>query len=141
MKGQVQIPTEVMIKALAFIILTITILGVLFAVSQYQVTYESRVGYRQLIDFMENFLSARCVAYEENGNLWKGVLDESKLDSYSPCVQYHKNVYIEIKDMKNEWKFGTKPSGFKVEEELSYPVVIKYSDEFVPGRMEVKTYT
>jgi len=143
MKGQIAIPTEFMLNILSFMLLLITILGTFLAVAQYQLTYDSRVEYRLLIDLMENLLSDKCLIYEENGNLWKGVFDESKLDSMQSasdlCVQFHKDFFLKVKDSKEEWKFwGSDPPSSLVEESLSYPIIVKHQDEFVPGYMEVK---
>jgi hypothetical protein len=138
MKGQIDVAPETIINALSFILVTISIIGVLLQFQQYYVTYDQRVNDRQLIDFMEVFLSSNCVAYEEGGTVFKGILDPSKLNSYSSCIpQINKNVYIKIEDGKGN-KWGNIPqtkTSF-----LRYPAVVKYQDEIVPAILEVGMY-
>ena len=131
-----------MLKAIAFLLLTMTILGCLLGVMQYQVTYESRENYRELIDLIENILNHECLVYEENGNIWRGVFDKGKLNANPFCqISYPKNFYVEIIDSENTWVIGNKPLMSKLEESLSYPVLIKYSNKLAVGRMEVGTYS
>lgn len=160
MKGQIGIPTETMIKALVFVLITIVLVGILWGVSQYQLTYDSRVSYRRIIDFMENFLDARCLAYQEDGVQWRGIFDKAHLDIYASrilsggnevgsnawnpdtfCIRYDKNYYVNIKSSENTWEFGTEPPDGLVEEMLNYPVAIHYPDKIAEGTMEVKTWS
>src|SRR5437867_3148921 len=130
MKGQMLLPSKLMISALSFVILTVTIIGTLVHFQQYQVTYQSRVDFRQNIDLLENLISSKCIAYQENGRVWRGVLDKNKLDgltSLSQCIQFSpKSFYVEIQDEKDPlWTFGTKPPELTSFEQLFYPVVVK----------------
>ncbi|MEM5883117.1 MAG: hypothetical protein QXQ77_02665, partial [Candidatus Aenigmatarchaeota archaeon] len=102
LKGQVSIPPQVMLKVISFLLLTMTILGCLLGVMQYQVTFEAREDARYLIDLMENLLNHECLVYKENGNNWRGVFDKSKLDSNPSCsISFKKNFYVEITDSEN----------------------------------------
>jgi hypothetical protein len=129
-----------MLKVISFLLMTMTILGCLIGVMQYQVTFQSREDARSIIDLMENILNHDCLVYKEDGNTWRGVFDKAKLDSNPSCeIPFRKNFYIEIKDSQNgNWLIGRK--GFEIEDILSYPVLIKYPDKFVEGRMEVGIY-
>jgi hypothetical protein len=134
MKGQISIPTSTMMKALSFIIITVTIIGTLVAFQQYQITYESREKLKQMIDYGENFLNAKCLVYEE-GTTFKHVLDKTKLDQNKNCIYIDKLVYVKIVDEKEgSWTFG---SSVQSSEKLSFPLVIKYPNEYVAARMEV----
>lgn len=140
LKGQLSISTEVMLKVISFLLMTMAILGCLIGVMQYQVTFEARENARYLVDLMENLLNHECLVYKENGNTWRGVFDKNKLVSGPTCdISFNKNFYIEITDSENgHWVIGSK--GFEIEDTLSYPVLIKYPDKFVAGRMEVGIY-
>ena len=148
MKGQIILPSKLMISALSFVILTVTIIGTLVHFQQYQVTYQSRVEYRQNIDLLENLISSKCLTFQENGRVWRGVLDKSRLDSLSSnslasCVQFptSKSFYVEIQDENNDkWTFGTQPSLTIEFEQLFYPVVVKDSSSQLAARMVVTTY-
>jgi len=134
MKGQLHFQ-EIIIKALGFLFIAVTLIATLFALHQYSVTYEDRPELRQLIDYSENYLSSKCLIYEDHGTFFKGVFDKNKLDrDAAGCIPFSKPVSISIKDERGgTWSVSKITGGQK----LTYPVVIKYQDQFVPGVMEV----
>lgn len=135
MKGQISIPAQTIKEAVGFILITVSLVLCLVSFYQYHVTYQSKTDLRQAIDYAENFISSECIAYEENGVFYKGILDKSKLDkSLNSCIQTDKSVSVGIIDQKNK-QWGSFKQSFK--EKISYPVVIKYPNEFVAARMEV----
>ena len=140
MKGQLHFAPEIMIKALGFIFIAITLIATLFSLQQYSITYEGRPELRQLIDYSENYLSSKCITYEDHGTFFKGVFDKNKLDkNVGGCITFSKPVTITIKDQKGgSWSSRPASSLLSLSpQKLTYPIVIKYSDQFVPGIMEV----
>jgi len=121
-------------KALSFIIMTVALVGTLVAYFEYQVIYESFNKMRQAIDFAENIMSSKCLVYEENGNFFKGVFDKSKLDKkVDTCIKTEKGYSFGIVDEKGG-RWGSESSSTDT---IKYPVLVKYSKEFVLARMEV----
>src|SRR5438445_2922555 len=82
-KGQLQVPSQLMMNSISFVLITVVIVGTLIHFEQYQITYQERTNYRQAIDLAESMLSSKCLAFEENGRVWRGVLDKTKLDGLS----------------------------------------------------------
>lgn len=135
MKGQISLPPQTIKEALGFILITISIVMCLISFYEYHITYDAKTELRQAIDYAENFISSKCLAFEENGIFYKGILDKSKLDKgLNSCIQTDKSFSVAIIDQKNK-QWGNFKQSFK--EKISYPVVIKYPNEFVAGRMEV----
>ena len=92
-KGQLLEESEILIKALVFIIVTLVFVAGLTFIVTYQITYESRPEYRNLIDFTEVLLGSNCVAYEnkDSQSLMKGILDKEKLDKFDfNCASFVK---------------------------------------------------
>lgn len=144
-KGQLQIPSQLMMNAISFALITVVIIGTLIHFQQYQVTYQSRTDYRQAIDLAENMLSSKCLAYvDKDGRVWRGILDNNKLGSLSStCIQSSRLYYLEIVDENGgHWNFGSSPDLFSSQgfEQIYYPVVIRYPDTQVAGKMVVTAY-
>ncbi|MFH0710997.1 MAG: hypothetical protein V1944_00295 [Candidatus Aenigmatarchaeota archaeon] len=135
MKGQLHFGPEIIIRSLGFIFIAISLVATLFALYNYSITYEGRPELRQLIDFSENYMSSTCLVYEDHGTYYKGIFDKSKLDNdVKGCITFSKPVSVFIRDEKGgRWSFYNNIGGQK----LSYPIVVKYPNEFVPGTMEV----
>src|SRR3989344_9516813 len=144
-KGQLLEESEILIKALVFIIVTLVFVAGLTFIVTYQITYESRPEYRNLIDFTEVLLGSNCIAYEnrDSQSLMKGILDKEKLDKFDfNCASFEKEPFVVIQDENGgSWSFGVSRSPSSLinptKESLSYAVLIKYPDSFVPARMEV----
>lgn len=135
MKGQLSIPSDTMMDALGFIFITATLVLTLIAFTEYQISYETKPELRQVIDYAENFISSKCIVYEDNGIFYKGILDKTKLDGgIKSCIQTDKPVFVHITDQKNGNWGQSKPIS---KEKIVYPVIIKYPNEFVIARMEV----
>lgn len=135
MKGQLHFAPEIMIKALGFILIAVTLIATLFALQQYSISYEGRPDLRQLIDYSENYLSSTCLTYQDHGTSFKGIFDKSKLDnSPAGCITFSKPVSVFIKDQRGGTWSVQKTTGGQT---LTYPVIIKYPDAFVMGTMEV----
>jgi hypothetical protein len=124
-----------MIKAFGFLLIAVTLLVTLYTLQQYDITYQGRPDLRQLIDYSENYLSSTCVVYEDHGTFFKGVFDKAKLDKNAAgCITFSKPVSIFIKDERGgTWNVVRNVGGQK----LTYPIVVKYPDQFVLGTMEV----
>ena len=140
MKGASQITPETVINLISFILLTIVSVGTMLNVMMYRVTYESRFENRQLIDSIENFLGSKCLVYEENGEYFRGVLDESNLDSGRHCLVLDVNVYFKVEGGGKVWSFGTQIPTTNVKTSFVFPAVIarKVGEniEFIPAKVE-----
>ena len=135
MKGQLHFSTEIILQAFGFILIAITLVVTLYTFFQYDISYEGRPELRQLIDFSENYLSSTCLTYEDHGTFYKGVFDKNKLDENpSGCITFPKSVSIFIKDEKGGTWSAVKAVGGQ---KLTYPILVKYQNQFVPGIMEV----
>ena len=147
-KGQMLEESEILIKAVVFIMVTLVFVGGVTFITTYQITYESRPDYRNLIDFTEVLLGSNCVAYEnkDSQSLMRGILDKEKLDKFSfDCINFEKKPYIIIQDERGgSWSFGAVKvpgSGSYIirtaKDSLSYAVLIKYPESIVSARMDV----
>jgi hypothetical protein len=135
MKGQLHFGPEIIIRALGFVLLSISLVATIFVIQQYSISYNDRPALRQLIDFSENYMSSTCLIYEDHGTFYKGVFDKAKLDkNVAGCMTFSKLVSITIKDQRGgSWTVFNPVGGQK----LTYPILVKYSDQFVPGTLEV----
>ena len=135
MKGQTHFGPEIMITAVGFVLLAVILVVIIFQFQTYSITYESRPELRQLIDYSENFMSSTCLVFEDHGTFFKGIFDKSKLDKNpAGCINFPEPVSISIKDeIVGSWSIS-KGTG---NQQLTYPIVVKYPDKLVPGTLEV----
>ncbi len=139
-KGQSQVTPEAVINLISFIIMTVVALGTMLNVMLYRVTYESRFENRQLIDSIENFIGSKCLVYEEDGEYFRGVLYEEKLDSGQHCLILSGNIYFKVEGGGKVWEFGTPIPDNIAKSSYTFPVVIARkvdgNTEFLPARVE-----
>ncbi len=142
MKGQMKILADIFVA-----LLTIAVwIAIYFAViGQYlviQITISDAEEERNAINMPQILLSSDKFAYSDSFRIYRGVLDEKKLDSLQQNPnEVFKEVglkdykyFIEIKnlDSGNSWLIGSRfDSGI----EKTFSVAIKHGDEIQIGKM------
>jgi len=142
MKGQMKILADMFMALLTialFIALYFTFEGVYldFRVKIVGAEYE-----RSLINIAQVLLSSDKLVYSNGFQIYRGILDETKLASlqkdssklFEEISQknYMYSINIENLDSKNSWSIGEK---FDANIKKSFPVAIKHGNEIQIGKM------